>query len=93
MFWKKSQKIRDEETSAEFAKNLRAKIVDNQVKTPETRGICVFEHADERALDESEKEILRALRIAHEEWIKNPAPKADDTFQTARMRASPLNTI
>ncbi len=58
----------DAETSEQFARDLRSKIENNQT-TSETSGIRVFEHNDERALDDEEKVILETLRQAHENYM------------------------
>lgn len=70
-----------------FAKRIRQAI---EEKTGETSGIKVFEHSDESALDDYEKQVLNNLRKAHEEWqAKNPkgeSEKTDDAYKSVRAR-------
>ncbi len=94
MFWrKKTQKVCDEDTSAQFVRDIRAKIEGNQKTTSESSGIYVFEHHDDRALDIEEKEILENLRSAHSEWVerceRTPTKKNVDAFDTVRLRSLP----
>ena len=95
MFWKKkTRKISVEDSRARFARDLRAKIENNLVKPSGTSGIHVFEHDNEDALDEKEKEILKHFRKAHEEWTaENPKISHDsnvsNVFDTVRMRSLP----
>lgn len=71
MFGKKKQRyVEDADTSEQFVKDLRLKIEDNQEKLCVTSGIRVFEHNDERALDDTEKEILKNLKEAHDRWVE-----------------------
>ena len=58
----KDQKREDDDS---FLKRIRAEI---EEKSCATSGIKVFEHADDRTLDDKEKTILENLRQAHEKW-------------------------
>ncbi len=87
MFGKKERYCEDVETSEQFVKDLRLKIEDNQEKLCVTSGIRVFEHNDERALDDTEKEILQNLKEAHDRWMAKHYP-IDDTVRVRTLSSN-----
>ncbi len=95
VFEKKNQKyVEDANTSEQFVKELRIKIEDNQEKLCLTNGIRVFEHNDERALDDTEKEILQNLKEAHDRWMAKHHPNDDgEACHTVRMRTLSSNLV
>lgn len=68
--WFTDEKLKNEDEDT-FIKRIRHEITQN---TCQTNGICVFEHNDDRSLDDHEQKILDTLRKAHEEWMENNQP-------------------
>ncbi len=97
MFGKKERYCEGVETSEQFVKDLRLKIEDNQEKLSQTSGIRVFEHNDERALDDKEKAILKNLKEAHDKWMETHHPNQTfddvDTYHSVRVRTLSSNLV
>ena len=73
----KSDKHEDDDT---FVRRIRSEI---EEKSGDTSGIRVFEHADESALDDKERQILANLREAHEKWKSEHEEPTEDSYEDA----------